>query len=315
MSSPFPCGFLNVLKPPGMNSHTVVARMRRILGKGKIGHLGTLDPGACGVLPLALGGATRTIGYLPPAGKAYLAELTFGYQTDTLDSFGTVLERRPVGDITRAQLEAACNRYRGQIMQVPPSVSALHVNGMRSYQLVRQGVAVDLPARPAYYQEVSVRSLEWRQGELKAFIHVTCGAGTYVRALIRDLGQDLGCDATMSFLLRTQSGLFKLENAVTLEELANGVEPYLLNVGEVLQSYGIPSLTVRPRRRRPYERRQELNLPQAHPEWSEGQILLLRDSASEQYFGLGRLGAGLQRLVIERLFYPGPDEGSSNKEE
>lgn len=285
-----------------MSSHTVVARLRRLLGKGKIGHLGTLDPGACGVLPIALGGATRTISYLPPARKGYLAELVFGWESETLDVFGHSIKRREVPLLDFSQLEEVCSHFVGTIMQVPPSVSALHVAGMRSYELVRQGVEVVLPPRPATYYSVIPQDLSRRDGELKAFLAVECGQGTYIRALIRDIGQHFGCGACMSFLLRTQSGHFKLEDAVTLEELQNGdIAPHLQDTGAILQQYGMETLTVT-LQNRPYERNQELPLEELHPNWIPRQTVVLRDDSSGQLFGIGRLNLTLRRVTIERMF-------------
>ena len=285
-----------------MSSHTVVARLRRLLGKGKIGHLGTLDPGACGVLPLALGGATRTISYLPPARKGYLAELIFGWESETLDTFGRDIRRHEVPPIEFEQLEEICRRFAGTVMQVPPSVSALHVSGMRSYELVRQGIEVNLPPRPAVYYSVVPQELRRSGGELKAFLAVECGQGTYIRALIRDIGQHFGCGACMSFLLRTQSGHFKLEDAVTLEELQDGnVGPYLQDTGAVLQRYGLMTLTVSPRSRA-YERNQELPLIELQPEWTPRQAVVLRDASDGRLFGIGRLNLALKRVTIERMF-------------
>jgi tRNA pseudouridine55 synthase len=236
-------GFLNLLKPPGMTSHDVVAFVRRLLGGGKVGHLGTLDPGAAGVLPLALGGATRTLEFLPPARKAYRAEVTFGIETETLDAAGEVLARRDPGPIAPAVLQAACSAWRGLVMQVPPRVSAIRQSGRRGYDRVRQGEDFELPPRPAEYHAVRLLDL---QGAV-ALLEVDCGPGTYVRALARDLGHELGCGAMLSFLLRTRSGPFFLERAVTLEELrSEGIPAHLIPVGEVLASCGMPAVQVDP---------------------------------------------------------------------
>jgi len=236
-----PAGFLNLLKPPGMTSHDVVAFVRRQLGGGKVGHLGTLDPGAAGVLPVALGPATRTLEFLPPARKAYRAEVTFGIETETLDAAGEVLARCDPGEIEPSALEAACSAWRGVVMQVPPRVSAIRQAGRRSYDRVRQGEDFELPARPAEYHAVRLLHL---QGAV-ALLDVDCGPGTYVRALARDLGRELGCGAMLSFLLRTRSGPFLLERAVTLEELRqDGVTAHLVPVGQVLASCGIPAWQV-----------------------------------------------------------------------
>ncbi len=238
-----PAGFLNLLKPPGMTSHDVVAFVRRQVGGGKVGHLGTLDPGAAGVLPLALGGATRTLEFLPPARKVYRAEVTFGIETETLDAAGEVLARCDPGEIEPSGLETACSAWRGVVMQVPPRVSAIRQAGRRSYDRARRGEDFELPPRPAEYHAVRLLHL---QGAV-ALLDVDCGPGTYVRALARDLGRELGCGAMLSFLLRTRSGPFFLERAVTLEELrCDGVAAHLIPVGQVLASCGIPALRVDP---------------------------------------------------------------------
>ncbi len=303
--APLPSGFLNILKPPGMSSHTVIARMRRLFGKGKIGHLGTLDPGACGVLPLALGSATRTIAYLPPADKGYLAEITFGYETDTLDDFGNVTTRHNVPTLSEEQLRDICALYRGTIMQVPPSVSALHVEGMRSYELVRQGMAVELPPRPAHYSSVELQELRRYGDTYRAFIAVSCGQGTYIRALVRDIGREIGCGATMSFLLRTRSGLFELSQAITLEELAEGswatLEAHLLDTGQTLARYGLPTLTVN-HGRSAYQRGLVLALGGDAPADLPEKNLLLCDAESHRYFGLGSLLPNRRQVNIERMF-------------
>lgn len=209
-------GFLNILKPPQMTSHDVVDFVRKRMGFAKVGHLGTLDPPAAGVLPLALGQATKLIQHLPPARKAYRAEVLFGLVTDTLDTAGQVLERRPVGSLDA--LPGLCQEFRGEIMQVPPRVSALKVDGRRSYARARQGEEFELVARAATYHEVTLLGVE----SPRAWLHVDCGPGTYIRALARDLGDRLGCGAALSFLVRVRSGPFFLEDAWTLEDVLAG---------------------------------------------------------------------------------------------
>ncbi|MBI3928906.1 MAG: tRNA pseudouridine(55) synthase TruB [Armatimonadetes bacterium] len=209
-------GFLNVLKPPEMTSHDVVAFVRRMLPRGsRVGHLGTLDPLAVGVLPLAVGQATRLIQYLPLARKLYLAEVTLGLASDTLDAGGEVVETGPVEAVSRARVEEVCSRFRGSLMQVPPRVSALRVQGRRGYERARQGEDFELEPRPAVYHEV--RLLDFELPVLRLL--VDCGPGTYVRSLARDLGRELGTGAILSFLVRLGSGPFQLESSLTLEEL------------------------------------------------------------------------------------------------
>jgi tRNA pseudouridine55 synthase len=208
-------GFLNLIKPPGMSSHDVVYRVRRRLPKGtKVGHLGTLDPAAAGVLPVAIGWATRLISHLPEGSKAYLAELQFGVRSLSWDAACPLEPGGPVPADLQALVEQQLPHYRGEIMQVPPSVSALQTDGKRAYDRVRAGEQFELPARAARYDEV-----RWvRRSQNLVTLRVACGPGTYVRALARDLGEAVGCGAVLRFLLRLQSGDFHLPKAVTLEE-------------------------------------------------------------------------------------------------
>ncbi|MGM9991279.1 MAG: tRNA pseudouridine(55) synthase TruB [Candidatus Bruticola sp.] len=225
-------GFLNINKPPGMSSHDVVAFVRRLLPKGlKVGHLGTLDPGACGVLPLAVGWATRTIQYFPPNRKAYRAEITFGSETDTLDAHGTVICQAAVPDLNLELLESICRSFEGDIMQVPPQISALHVDGQRAYRLSRSGYCLELPPRPVSIYAIKLGAVE----KNKILIDVECSTGTYIRSLARDFGSSVGCGAHLSFLLRTQSGIFNLKNSSTIEDLrCCGVESCLWPVERTL---------------------------------------------------------------------------------
>lgn len=209
-------GLLNVLKPPGMTAHDVVAAMRRRLGTKKVGHAGTLDPVATGVLPVAVGTATRLLPYLR-SGKEYLAEIQFGVATSTGDIEGEVLEQQDC-PFSREALEAAMPRFRGAIQQRPPMVSAVHYQGKRLYELAREGIVVeDLPLR-----DVTIEALELVEftpgARPRALVHVACSAGTYIRSLAIDLGQALGCPASLSFLLRTRAGDFNLDGAFALDE-------------------------------------------------------------------------------------------------
>jgi tRNA U55 pseudouridine synthase TruB len=190
-------------------------------------------------------------------------------------------------------------------MQVPPSVSALHVEGMRSYELVRQGMAVELPPRPAHYSSVELQELRRCGDTYRAFIAVDCGQGTYIRALVRDIGREIGCGATMSFLLRTRSGLFELSQAITLEELAEGswttLKAHLQDTGQTLARYGLPTLTVN-HGRSAYQRGLVLALGGEAPADLPEKNLLLCDAESHVYFGLGSLLPNRRQVNIERMF-------------
>lgn len=219
-------GLLNLIKPPGMTSHDVVAVVRRALGVRKVGHTGTLDPGVAGVLPICVGRATRLAEFIAGEDKAYRAEITFGISTDTQDSFGRVLSQSDASHIRRGDLAYMLTRFHGEIMQVPPMVSAVKVGGERLYDLHRRGVEVERAARPITIH--SLRLLDFRPGSHPiAFVDVTCSKGTYIRTLAHDLGAKLGVGAHLSHLVRTRSGPFALAGAATLEELLDGRAPLL----------------------------------------------------------------------------------------
>jgi tRNA pseudouridine55 synthase len=205
----------NVYKPRGPTSHDVVARLRRASGVRRVGHAGTLDPMAEGVLVVAVGQVTRIIEYLVDAEKEYEAEVTFGVETDTYDAEGSVLVRRPVDHLTAEQVEAALPAFRGSIAQRPPAHSAISVGGRRLYELARRGVAVDVPVRQVEITRLELTSFV----PPKAVLRVECSKGTYMRSLAHDLGQALGCGAHLSGLIRTRIGRFTAQEAVKLEEL------------------------------------------------------------------------------------------------
>ena len=216
-----PDGFINVLKPPGMTSHDVVGFIRRVYGLKKVGHAGTLDPAAAGVLPVALGKATRLIEYLADADKAYRAELTFGFSTDSGDDTGQVLQETLFTMPEQACVEAALQQFKGINKQIPPIYSAIKINGKRACDLARQNVEVTIPEREIEIYEISLLALK----EPTLLFDVNCSKGTYIRTLCMDIGKRLDIPAVMSFLVRTRVGGFCLEKAVTLAEIkANPVE-------------------------------------------------------------------------------------------
>lgn len=217
-------GFINVLKPPGLTSHDVVQRVRRLLGIKRVGHGGTLDPAATGVLPLALGRATRLLEYVQTGSKAYRVEVVFGLKTTTQDITGEVLERHPVDRLEEEAVRAALPHFTGVQEQLPPMFSALHYQGRRLYELARQGQ--DLPRQPRqiFIYELQLKRM-WPDGPYpRALLDVVCSKGTYVRTLCHDLGTYLGCGATVFFLLRRQSGPFGIEGAWTMEEMEAAVK-------------------------------------------------------------------------------------------
>ena len=209
------CGLINVLKPPGMSSAQVVGMIRRLLGGAKVGHAGTLDPEAAGVLPLMAGKAARLFDELQDHEKAYAAEVAFGCATDTQDAQGAVVARGE-NYPGEAAIREALAGFVGEIQQTPPMYSAIKREGRRMYDLARAGETVDLPPRTVTVHSLELTAMTEPHG---ALISVGCSKGFYVRTLCHDLGRALGCPAHMRFLLRTKSGLFTLETAQTLEAL------------------------------------------------------------------------------------------------
>ena len=207
-------GFVVLDKPEGVTSFQAIAPLRRLFGERRVGHTGTLDPMATGVLPVALGKASRFIDYLPDTGKAYEARFRCVVVTDTLDITGTVIKETKA-DVTERDVLALLPRFRGTILQTPPMYSALSVGGQRLYELARKGVEIERDAR-----EITIDSLELTgvyEGEFA--IAVSCSKGTYIRSLIADMGEALGCGAVMTALRRTRSNGFAIEEALTPEQI------------------------------------------------------------------------------------------------
>ena len=222
-------GILIVNKPEGVSSHGAVARLRRILGEKKIGHGGTLDPMAQGVLPVFIGRATRASGLLQEGGKSYLAHVRFGISTDTQDTTGRVLTQSGAAP-ERAQIKEALSAFRGEIRQIPPMYSALSVGGVRLYKLARQGEQIEREARTVTVYALTLGD-RLENGDWP--LSIDCSKGLYVRTLIDDLGKALGCGAAMSALVRTRAGDFRLEDALTLGQIEalhekNELSPHIL---------------------------------------------------------------------------------------
>ncbi len=208
-------GFVVIDKPAGITSHDVVSRVRRILGTRKVGHTGTLDPFATGVLPVAVNDGTKAIPFLDEGSKTYEALLRLGVTTDTLDMTGTILSETDFLPVTREQFVACLTDFTGAISQIPPMYSAIKQNGQPLYKLARQGVEVERKAR-----DVEIYSIELLSFDLPhVAIRVVCSRGTYVRSLADDIGCQLGCGAALQELRRTASGPFRIEDAVTLQTL------------------------------------------------------------------------------------------------
>ena len=209
-------GLVIIDKPAGMTSHDVVARLRKIAGERSIGHLGTLDPMATGVLPLLLGKFTRLAQYFSAAEKTYTGIIRFGFATDTYDAEGEPAGPDTAPTLTLEQVRAAATRFRGDMQQMPPPYSAKKIAGKPAYKLAREGKPVELKLAAIHISSFTINDL---QG-IEASFELSISAGGYVRSIAHELGQDLGCGAHLSSLRRTQAGVFTLDEAHTLDELA-----------------------------------------------------------------------------------------------
>jgi len=217
-------GLVIVDKPGGMTSHDVVARVRRLAGTKKVGHAGTLDPMATGVLVVGVEKATRLLGYLTLTEKEYAATIRLGQSTSTDDAEGEITGTAPAADVSAETFHKAVAGLTGEIWQVPPAVSAVKVGGQRAYKLTRAGAAPELAARPVTVYEFTVTAMR-REGEiLDVDATVRCSSGTYIRALARDLGAALGTGGHLTRLRRTRVGGYGVEDARTLEQLADRFE-------------------------------------------------------------------------------------------
>lgn len=210
-------GILNIYKEPGFTSHDVVAKLRGILHQKKIGHTGTLDPAAMGVLPVCCGKATKVCELLAGKDKAYQAVCRLGVVTDTQDATGEILEEHSIRNVTEENVRETVASFLGESSQVPPMYSALKVNGRRLYELAREGRTVERSARPIHISKIDILQMDLEEGTL--LIDVTCSKGTYIRTLCHDIGGRLGTGAVMESLVRTRVADFSIEEAVTLTEL------------------------------------------------------------------------------------------------
>ena len=228
-----PNGIIIIDKPAGWTSMDVCAKLRGIFHEKRVGHAGTLDPMATGVLPVFVGGATKAVSFAEEGQKEYIATLRLGLVTDTQDTTGTVLEERPVS-LTRADIEAVLPRFTGDIQQIPPMYSAIKINGQKLYDLARKGREVERKPRPVTIYELELGE---QLGECEYALRCRCSKGTYIRTLCHDIGQALGCGGTMAALRRTMACGYGLEQAVTLEAAQQRGESLLLPVDSLFARY------------------------------------------------------------------------------
>ena len=230
-------GILLVDKPADWTSHDVVAKLRGVLGERRMGHSGTLDPMATGLLVVFAGRATRAVSFSENHSKCYEARLRLGLTTDTQDTTGTVLSRCD-RRVTRAELEAVLPQFRGDILQTPPMYSALKVDGQKLYEIARRGGEVARAARPVTIGELTVLG----EADGDYVLRVRCSKGTYIRTLCHDLGQALGCGGCMAALRRTEASNFRIDEAVTLEDVAREGEALLRPTDSLFRQY--PAYTI-----------------------------------------------------------------------
>lgn len=283
-------GFLNVLKPPGMTSHDIVSAVRRMYHLKRVGHTGTLDPSAAGVLPVGLGLATRLIEYLDKDDKSYRAEITFGWASDTGDDTGEEIARQafvmPSEDVIRRTLES----FEGDIEQLPPMYSAIKINGKKLYELARAGKEVERTARPVRIHKITL--IERREDAI--VIDVDCSKGTYIRTLCIDIGEKLGIPTVLSFLLRTKAGHFDLSSALTLEELAELGEDALIPMDQAIAD--IPSVQLTSQEGIAFENGRTVSIKQCFDS-------RVRVYVEERFVGIARIGGNGTKLIPEKVFH------------
>lgn len=279
-------GFINLNKPLGWTSHDCVARVRRLLHLSRVGHGGTLDPAASGVLPIAVGKATRLLQFLPQD-KAYRATIQFGITTTTDDLEGEIITSQPAAELSLEQIVPILEQFQGKIVQVPPKYSAIQVQGKRLYDLARAGTEIDVPERTVEVHKIEI--IDWQAGDLpKLEVAIACGAGTYIRAIARDLGAVLGTGGTLAALTRTRSSGFEISASISLEELAtkleqNTFEPIPLTVAvKHLPSVKLPSPVARK-----WCLGQKIPYPEIPVDTTSNTCLRVEDEG-DRFLGIGR---------------------------
>ncbi len=236
-------GVININKEKGFTSHDVVAKLRGIVGQKKIGHTGTLDPDATGVLPVCLGKATKLCDMLTDKNKTYETVMLLGKTTDTQDISGEVLSEGSVDELTEEAVKEVVMSFVGDYMQVPPMYSALKVNGKKLYELAREGIVIERKARPVTILDIQIKEVALPRVRME----VSCSKGTYIRTLCNDIGEKLGCGACMEELIRTKVSRFELKDSLTLDEVRalkedGKLEEILVPIDEMFESYEAVSL-------------------------------------------------------------------------
>ncbi len=287
-----PNGIIVIDKPQDWTSMDVCAKLRGLFHEKRIGHAGTLDPMATGVLPVFVGRATRAVEFASEGDKEYLAGLRLGTVTDTQDTSGRVLEEHPVS-VTREELEAALAPFRGEIQQLPPMYSAIKINGKKLYELARKGREVERKPRAITIHSLEV---EGQESATDFLIRVRCSKGTYVRTLCHDIGQALGCGGTMYSLRRTMAAGFTLEDALPLEQVLQAEDPASLLLGVDAYFAGRPVLILKPAAEKKVRNGMTLVLPDA-PSAGEYRVY----SEAGEFLALSRVSQG--KLITIKSFF------------
>lgn len=298
-------GIINVYKEKGYTSHDVVAKLRGILHQKKIGHTGTLDPDATGVLPVCLGRATKVCELLTDKKKTYLAVVRLGVQTDTQDLTGTIVEEKEV-QVTGEQIRETAASFLGEYEQIPPMYSAVKVNGKRLYELARQGKEVERKARKVHIYTCDIREIDLASNEFS--MEVTCSKGTYIRTLCQDIGEKLGCGAAMASLVRLQVDRFKLEDALTLERIEslqkeNALVPFILPVDQLFDAYD--KIVVGDKAVSYLQNGNKINgkYCQGNIPVEDGKRVRMYDT-KDRFYAIYRFDAGQNVLVNDKMFFP-----------
>ena len=284
-------GMILLDKPEGMTSFSAVSAVKRIFGEKRVGHTGTLDPMATGVLPILLGRATRLCELMLTADKRYTAEVLLGVETDTLDITGNVISETDC-DISVVEFESVCSRFVGEYEQVPPMFSALKKDGVRLYDLARQGVEIEREARLVNIKKLDIIE---KSGKNKFIIDVICSKGTYIRSLADDLGKALGVGATLTMLRRTETAGYTADMCVTLDELKENPQKYLREADSVV-AY-CPSVNVTDNQTRRFLNGGELFLERINfdTEVSDGDLIRVY-SYDNKFLGLGLVDGELLKI-------------------
>lgn len=290
-------GIICLDKPQDITSFSAVRAVRRITGEKKVGHAGTLDPMATGVLPVFMGAATRFIELLPDHGKSYRAGVRPGITTDTLDITGTVTGGS-APSFTKEELLAVLESFKGKQLQLPPMYSAISKNGVRLYDLARQGIEVEREKR-----EIEIASLELVSFDAQThefIIDVKCSKGTYIRSLASDIGEKLGCGAALYSLRRTSACGFDISSAVTVCELENSENPerYIIPLWQAFEEY--PEIYVSPAQAKRFSNGGALSLQRLKGETREGRYRVF--SPEKAFLGIGEIIAGSDEMSVKRVY-------------